>query len=134
MRDLLKEAKKSQEVSEDDLIQYTDTMLQVFDSNKDGKLQLSEMAKYYVQVRLKKCPAVTSFFVADCYLWEKISSTDKFSRSVKPSSGHSHKYGVADAVELLRSRNIAQKLRQECVKVGKNNKVKLLSYKKLGQI
>ena len=45
LRDLLKEAKKSQEVSEDDLIQYTDTMLQVFDSNKDGKLQLSEMAK-----------------------------------------------------------------------------------------
>jgi len=45
LRDLLKEAKKSQEVSEDDLIKYTDTMLQVFDSNKDGKLQLSEMAK-----------------------------------------------------------------------------------------
>ena len=45
LRDLLREAKKSQEVSEDDLIQYTDTMLQVFDSNKDGKLQLSEMAK-----------------------------------------------------------------------------------------
>merc|ERR1711992_54674 len=45
LRDLLREAKKSQEVSEDDLIQYTDTMLQVFDANKDGKLQLSEMAK-----------------------------------------------------------------------------------------
>lgn len=45
LRDLLREAKKSQEVSEDELIQYTDTMLQVFDSNKDGKLQLSEMAK-----------------------------------------------------------------------------------------
>jgi len=45
LRDLLKEAKKSDEVSDDQLIQYTDTMLQVFDSNKDGKLQLSEMAK-----------------------------------------------------------------------------------------
>jgi len=45
LRDLLKEARKSQEVSEDKLIEYTDTMLQVFDSNKDGKLQLSEMAK-----------------------------------------------------------------------------------------
>jgi Ca2+-binding EF-hand superfamily protein len=45
LKDLLKEAKKSHEVSEDELIQYTDTMLQVFDSNKDGKLQLSEMAK-----------------------------------------------------------------------------------------
>merc|ERR1719422_1496996 len=45
LRDLLREAKKSQEVTEDKLIEYTDTMLQVFDSNKDGKLQLSEMAK-----------------------------------------------------------------------------------------
>jgi len=45
LRDLLQEAKKSQEVTEDQLIQYTDTMLQVFDANKDGKLQLSEMAK-----------------------------------------------------------------------------------------
>ncbi|XP_040572484.1 calbindin-32 [Lepeophtheirus salmonis] len=45
LRDLLKQAKKSNDVSEDELIQYTDVMLQVFDSNKDGKLQLSEMAK-----------------------------------------------------------------------------------------
>merc|ERR1712223_2287298 len=45
LRDLLREAKKSQEVTEDQLIQYTDTLLSVFDSNKDGKLQLSEMAK-----------------------------------------------------------------------------------------
>jgi Ca2+-binding EF-hand superfamily protein len=45
LRDLLQEAKKSQEVTEDQLISYTDTMLQFFDANKDGKLQLSEMAK-----------------------------------------------------------------------------------------
>merc|ERR1719431_1297455 len=45
LRDLLSEAHKAQEVTEDKLIEYTDTMLQVFDSNKDGKLQLSEMAK-----------------------------------------------------------------------------------------
>lgn len=45
LRDLLKDARKSQDVTEDQLIEYTDTMLQVFDSNKDGKLQLSEMAK-----------------------------------------------------------------------------------------
>ncbi|GAB6032563.1 Calbindin-32 [Chamberlinius hualienensis] len=45
LRDLLKEAKKECEVSEDKLIEYTDTLLQIFDSNKDGKLQLSEMAK-----------------------------------------------------------------------------------------
>lgn len=45
LRDLLKEAKKSDQVTDDQLIEYTDTMLQVFDANKDGKLQLSEMAK-----------------------------------------------------------------------------------------
>ncbi|XP_073988354.1 calbindin 53E isoform X3 [Rhodnius prolixus] len=44
LRDLLKEAKIN-DVSEDKLIEYTDTMLQVFDANKDGRLQLSEMAK-----------------------------------------------------------------------------------------
>ncbi|XP_076322469.1 calbindin-32-like [Tachypleus tridentatus] len=45
--DLLKEAKKEgyQSVDEEKLIEYTDTLLQIFDSNKDGKLQLSEMAK-----------------------------------------------------------------------------------------
>uniref|UniRef100_A0A182Q5B1 EF-hand domain-containing protein n=1 Tax=Anopheles farauti TaxID=69004 RepID=A0A182Q5B1_9DIPT len=45
LRDLLKEAKKINDVSEDKLIEYTDTMLRVFDANKDGRLQLSEMAK-----------------------------------------------------------------------------------------
>jgi len=45
LKDILKGASKSQEVSEDTLIEYTDTMLNVFDTNKDGKLQLSEMAK-----------------------------------------------------------------------------------------
>ncbi|KAK8727331.1 hypothetical protein OTU49_009822 [Cherax quadricarinatus] len=45
LRDLLREAKKDNDVSEDKLLEYTDTMLQVFDQNKDGKLQLSEMAK-----------------------------------------------------------------------------------------
>lgn len=45
LKDILKRASKSQEVTEDQLIEYTDTMLNVFDSNKDGKLQLSEMAK-----------------------------------------------------------------------------------------
>jgi len=45
LADLLKEAKKETEVSSDKLIEYTDSLLQIFDSNKDGKLQLSEMAK-----------------------------------------------------------------------------------------
>lgn len=44
LRDLLKEAKKEC-LDEDKLVEYTDTLLQIFDSNKDGKLQLSEMAK-----------------------------------------------------------------------------------------
>ncbi|XP_021966229.1 calbindin-32 isoform X2 [Folsomia candida] len=44
LRDLLREAKRT-DVTEDKLIEYTDSMLQVFDANKDGKLQLSEMAK-----------------------------------------------------------------------------------------
>lgn len=62
MRDLLKEAKKNQEVSEDELIQYTDTMLQVFDANKDGKLQLSEMAKYNIRIRMIPETLPTSFY------------------------------------------------------------------------
>lgn len=45
LRDLLKEAKKDQDVSDEKLSEYTETMLQVFDQNKDGKLQLSEMPK-----------------------------------------------------------------------------------------
>ncbi|XP_013784598.1 calbindin-32-like, partial [Limulus polyphemus] len=47
LKDLLKEAKKQgyQSIDEDKLIEYTDTLLQIFDTNKDGKLQLSEMAK-----------------------------------------------------------------------------------------
>ena len=44
LRDLLKEAKK-EALDEDKLVEYTDTLLSIFDSNKDGKLQLSEMAK-----------------------------------------------------------------------------------------
>ncbi|XP_014663619.1 PREDICTED: calbindin-32-like [Priapulus caudatus] len=43
LKDLLGEFKR--DVTEDKLIEYTDTMLQLFDSNRDGKLQLSEMAK-----------------------------------------------------------------------------------------
>lgn len=45
LRDLLTEAQRDKEVTEDKLIEYTDTMLQVFDANGDGKLQLSEMSK-----------------------------------------------------------------------------------------
>ncbi|XP_013402479.1 calbindin-32 isoform X2 [Lingula anatina] len=43
LKHLLKEEHRT--VSEEQLIEYTDTMLQLFDSNKDGKLQFSEMAK-----------------------------------------------------------------------------------------
>lgn len=44
LKDLLREAKR-ESIDEDKLIEYTDTLLNIFDSNKDGKLQLSEMAK-----------------------------------------------------------------------------------------
>ncbi|XP_052817172.1 calbindin-32-like isoform X2 [Mya arenaria] len=43
--DLLKQSERENDVSEEQLIVYADTMLQLFDRNKDGKLQLSEMAK-----------------------------------------------------------------------------------------
>ncbi|KAI8746414.1 Calbindin-32-like protein, partial [Biomphalaria glabrata] len=43
LKDLLKSFEKI--VTEEQLITYADTMLQLFDRNKDGKLQLSEMAK-----------------------------------------------------------------------------------------
>ncbi|KAG9508477.1 Calbindin-32, partial [Fragariocoptes setiger] len=42
--DLLKEC-KSGPLHEDKIIEYTDTILQIFDANHDGKLQLSEMAR-----------------------------------------------------------------------------------------
>ncbi|CAG0878711.1 unnamed protein product [Darwinula stevensoni] len=45
LRNLLKEAKKMAEVSDAKLQEYTDSILHVFDTDKDGKLQLSEMAK-----------------------------------------------------------------------------------------
>ncbi|KAH3771770.1 calbindin-32-like isoform X2 [Dreissena polymorpha] len=45
LQDLLKQSNKDIEVTEEELIVYADTMLQLFDRNKDGKLQLSEMAK-----------------------------------------------------------------------------------------
>ncbi|XP_054164548.1 calbindin-32-like [Oppia nitens] len=44
LKDLLREAKR-ESIDEDKLIEYTDTLLNIFDANKDGKLQLSEMAK-----------------------------------------------------------------------------------------
>uniref|UniRef100_A0A0B6ZXZ2 EF-hand domain-containing protein n=1 Tax=Arion vulgaris TaxID=1028688 RepID=A0A0B6ZXZ2_9EUPU len=43
LKDLLNSLERS--VSDEHLITYADTMLQLFDRNKDGKLQLSEMAK-----------------------------------------------------------------------------------------
>lgn len=44
LRDFLREAKK-EEIEDEKLSEYTETLLSVFDANKDGKLQLSEMAK-----------------------------------------------------------------------------------------
>ncbi|RTG89062.1 uncharacterized protein DC041_0011578 [Schistosoma bovis] len=42
---LLKEAKPETNIEEGKLIEYTSSILQLFDQNKDGKLQLSEMAR-----------------------------------------------------------------------------------------
>ncbi|KAH9394661.1 Calbindin-32 [Tyrophagus putrescentiae] len=44
LKDLLREAKRDT-LDEDKLIEYTDTLLQLFDQDKNGKLNLSEMAK-----------------------------------------------------------------------------------------
>lgn len=44
LNDLLKES-RGVPVGEEKIIEYTDTILQIFDSNRDGKLQLSEMAR-----------------------------------------------------------------------------------------
>lgn len=44
LNDLLKES-HGVAVGEEKIIEYTDTILQIFDSNRDGKLQLSEMAR-----------------------------------------------------------------------------------------
>lgn len=45
LRDLLKKCKTEVDITEEQLIIYADTMMQLFDQNNDGKLQLSEMAK-----------------------------------------------------------------------------------------
>lgn len=44
LNDLLKES-RGVPVGEEKILEYTDTILQIFDSNRDGKLQLSEMAR-----------------------------------------------------------------------------------------
>lgn len=44
LSDLIKESRGGP-VSEDKLLEYTDTILHIFDTNRDGKLQLSEMAR-----------------------------------------------------------------------------------------
>lgn len=43
--DLLKRCKRQADVTEEQMISYTDTMLKLFDRNGDGKLQFSELAK-----------------------------------------------------------------------------------------
>lgn len=53
MRDLLathremqqSKGKRAASIDEDKLDEYTETLLKIFDSNQDGKLQLSEMTK-----------------------------------------------------------------------------------------
>ncbi|KER28675.1 hypothetical protein T265_04546 [Opisthorchis viverrini] len=45
LRHLLKKAKPNEEIDEAKLQEYTSSILKLFDQNKDGKLQLSEMAR-----------------------------------------------------------------------------------------
>ncbi|KAG5444030.1 Calbindin-32 [Clonorchis sinensis] len=45
LRHLLKQAKPNEEIDEEKLLEYTSSILKLFDQNKDGKLQLSEMAR-----------------------------------------------------------------------------------------
>ncbi|VDP74115.1 unnamed protein product [Echinostoma caproni] len=45
LRHLLKVAKPNDQIDEHKLIEYTSSILELFDQNKDGKLQLSEMAR-----------------------------------------------------------------------------------------
>ncbi|TGZ58805.1 hypothetical protein CRM22_009430 [Opisthorchis felineus] len=45
LRHLLKKAKPNEEIDEAKLMEYTSSILKLFDQNKDGKLQLSEMAR-----------------------------------------------------------------------------------------
>ncbi|CAL8075932.1 unnamed protein product [Calicophoron daubneyi] len=45
LRHLIEEAKPNAQIDESKLIEYTTSVLELFDQNKDGKLQLSEMAR-----------------------------------------------------------------------------------------
>ncbi|KAF7256617.1 hypothetical protein EG68_06638 [Paragonimus skrjabini miyazakii] len=45
LRHLLRQSKPNEMIDEAKLIEYTDSILELFDQNKDGKLQLSEMAR-----------------------------------------------------------------------------------------
>ncbi|CAF4314452.1 unnamed protein product, partial [Rotaria sordida] len=54
-------------LTEEKLIEYTDTILQIFDTNGDGKLQFSEMAKllpvkenFLLRPIFKGCASITS--------------------------------------------------------------------------
>ncbi|GAA38966.2 calbindin-32 [Clonorchis sinensis] len=51
LRHLLKQAKPNEEIDEEKLLEYTSSILKLFDQNKDGKLQLSEMARYLLPVK-----------------------------------------------------------------------------------
>ncbi|XP_076449191.1 calbindin-32-like [Babylonia areolata] len=72
LRDLLKKCNAEVDVTEEQLIIYADTMLQLFDLNKDGKLQLSEMAKLL--------PVKENFLLRPIFKGAKLLTKDDISR------------------------------------------------------
>ncbi|CAM4749162.1 unnamed protein product [Rotaria magnacalcarata] len=60
-------ARKGNNASEEKLIEYTDSILQIFDTNRDGKLQFTEMTKllpvkenFLLRPVFKGCSSITS--------------------------------------------------------------------------
>ncbi|BFZ13234.1 hypothetical protein BsWGS_16273 [Bradybaena similaris] len=70
LKDLLTSFERS--TTEEQLITYADTMLQLFDRNKDGKLQLSEMAKLL--------PVKENFLLRPIFKGAKQLTTEDISR------------------------------------------------------
>ena len=114
LRDLMKEANRGAidgDVDEDKLIEYTDTLLQIFDTNKDGKLQLSEMAKLL--------PVKENFLCRSNFIGTKLTQQDietVFSLYDRDNNGtienEELKGFLKDLLELVKKDYDAQDLEQ----------------------
>lgn len=63
--------RKSTSLEEDKLDEYTETLLKIFDSNKDGKLQLSEMTKLVLN-EMKRLYYTTFFLTSFLLLIKRV--------------------------------------------------------------